>query len=268
LTVAEVQPINESDIEVLRVFVPVAKMLAKKKPRLPETRANAKDESINTEKSFNKSFNAAVSFAQTYAPSLRTKLYSLIEEDRIKLSRHSSYDRERDVLNLGSEICIGDPAVALIHEATHAIMKFDRSSLLNDIPTITAEFLVQRQLGESSNYRYSNMLMDSDIIEKMIKYYEEKTASKEPMEIGAVDLYKNLAQYFIGITSAFALSEKIKNKTDMENMFNVFNDTTLTDAQKLEKLGINEQSVTRAINNYIQQQKTQSQMPEQGDDRR
>jgi hypothetical protein len=59
------------------------------------------------------------------------------------------------------------------------------------------------------------------------------------------------AEYFLGTAAAFALKEKIKTPQDLQNVFDVYKEKGLTELQKITKLGVTQDDIIAAIQNFV-----------------
>jgi hypothetical protein len=182
-----------------------------------------------------------------------------------------------------------EDAIVLIHELAHAEVSLGNSTLIES-PAITAEFLADNYMKSQSlggldrtierfvdmqktcvfitaadelfsKYESSGDITHADMETFRKQAYPDDFEEKSPEHYYPADITFTLmpvlhaSKYFIGTGSAFALAPQIKNSKDLQNVFDAFNRKDLSDAQKLEELGITHENMITSINTFVAKNK-------------
>jgi len=173
----------------------------------------------------------------------------------------------------------------------------ENGALLSELPAILAEFIADKQLeqaGLGGEHRAAGRVVDMQtfdaktivLLNQVFSEFEQtgavsfetvdkalykgfvvaadsKGKHKEKDEYSPDDVnhFRTMLRgikYFLGTASALALREVIKTKDDLDNFFLTFNDTDLTDSQRLEIYGVTQENITTSLNDFVQKNRSQT----------
>ena len=181
--------------------------------------------------------------------------------------RGSEVNHETGILNLKQENSIED-VVVMMHELAHVqTPNLSGDSFIREISSILTEFICENFVGQEQmqgskfsgrSARVTAMQNDSSMINALIELFEEfertDAVSNEDLEnfSKSVDNAENPMEdfmskfyfvidksvYFIGTASALVLVDEVKNKYELQNVFDLLNRTDLSNMQKMQQLGL------------------------------
>jgi len=124
---------------------------------------------------------------------------------------------------------------------------------------ILRSIAVPRVVGVMDDYKRDGKLQEQNIID--FSQYVLGSEDREQRElVSPKDQYgksMDASKYFIGVTSALVIVEKIKSgEIKLDDVFGVLNDKERSEAQRLTELGVNTQSLIAATQNYVSKHKS------------
>ena len=228
------------------------------------------------------------------------KLENIIESGK-GTKAPTCYYRSTDDINIVPEKTAHD-AIAIVHEGGHATTRSYLQTgcgLLPELPAITAELVGSRYLEKNgmSEVRDFTVRRVVDLqksaksvlaLNEVFSEYETtgdityqtvndaiimsgwNREGKPPEEYSHTDvnIFRDIIKesgYFIGTTAGLSLNEKIKGKSDMENVFHVMGDDTLNDKQKLDQMDVTQENMIGSMNNFVRDNKIHLNLKSMGD---
>ncbi|MCL2570074.1 MAG: hypothetical protein FWE16_02605 [Firmicutes bacterium] len=174
----------------------------------------------------------------------------------------------------------------------------ENDTMLNELPSITAELLADKQLaqmGLGGEHRAVERILDmqkSDsrtivllnqlfmeiqqtgtvthttvdkVLYESFQYPDgyDYDKRKKPEEYTADDVshFRTMLKgirYFTGTAGALALRETVKTKEDLDKVFATLNDPNLTDAQRLQQIGVTQENAISSLNDFVQKNREQT----------
>ena len=207
------------------------------------------------------------------------------------LFKPSQYSRADNTINVHTEDTVEDIRT-LAHEGIHAIVE-SSCGLTDETAPIATEFEICKHVDKSGGggsstkhfmsdrflsaqqvssftstfadlyheYQQTNKLSDKAIAQTILTINKrrqeygitELTPGQVNFDPGKINYILSPVKYFVGTLSALVLTDTIKNQSDMQNMFSILNDKSLSVLQQFEKLGITKQNVANTANSFIKQ---------------
>ena len=184
------------------------------------------------------------------------------------------YFEELDVINMPGD---GDSkegldkadAPILIHEVAHAMTSVNLCSLFCESPAtmmevISAKFMEARGHGEMTTmhsylkniaqngedaaallYLFDVYAEKGMITEEDVKTFYDKTDG------AGIETVIEDVGYFIGMTSGIVLADDVKNKGELKNVLEIFNNGDMTSDQKMQKLNLEPKRISTTIERVL-----------------
>jgi len=183
---------------------------------------------------------------------VRTLIHELIHADAAPPYLEANYQPNREYSDEENATIIGEKVYTNNKPVNNYFEVVRFGNMISYSKELARVFQILNKFEEQGKFT-------KEQAEKIVKHYKERFSMNTLAEVGpywaheVIDPLYDItpAKYFFGTATSHVVAPQIKNSEDFENMLDIMKDEKLSPLQRMQKLGVTQESVQEAITEFV-----------------